>query len=164
MSEKKTTETATEAAQNRFDILKIYIKDISYESPLTPALFTEQAEWKPETNLQINAESHPLKNDLYEVVLNITVKQTQDDTDIMLVEVKQAGLFRLEGFEEQQLGHMLGSYCPNLLFPFAREVVADLVSKGGLPQLLLAPINFDALYARHLEKLKTSVAGTETAQ
>ena len=154
---------AAEASQV-FEIRKIYLKDVSFESPLAPGLFTEQRQWRPEYNVQLNAESHPQGESLFEVVLSITVTAKLDQDTAWLVEVKQAGLFRLEGFATPVLGHMLGSYCPNTLLPFAREAVADLVGKGGLPAFLLTPINFDALYAQHLKKLGTSVAAPQTAQ
>ena len=153
-----------ESKDNRFEILKIYLKDLSYESPLAPGIFTKEADWRPEINLQLNAESHPLGDDLYEVVLDLNVSQRHEDKVILMVEIKQAGVFRIKGFEKPQLGHMLGAYCPNLLFPYAREVVSDVVNKGGLPQLVLQPINFDALYAQHLEKVKQSAPAPETKQ
>ena len=90
---------------------------------------------------------------MHEVTLNVTVTTTSNEKTAYLVEIKQAGIFAVKGFNKEQLGPLLGSYCPNLLFPFAREVVSDLVLKGGFPQLLLAPVNFDALYAQHQQKL-----------
>ena len=155
---------AGEASGQVFEIRKIYLKDMSFESPLVPGLFTEQRDWRPEFNVQLNAESTPLHDAMYEVVLSITVSAKVADQTAWLVEIKQAGLFRIEGFPKETLAHMLGSYCPGQLFPFAREAVADLVGKGGLPGFVLAPINFDALYAQHLNKLRQSAPAPQTAQ
>lgn len=151
------TDTDTDAAgaqpeQPKFQIQKIYIKDVSFESPHAPGIFTETQAWQPEINLQLNAETKPLGEDLYEVTLSVNVTAKQGEQTAFLVELKQAGIFTLSGFEQAAMGQMLGSYCPNLLFPFAREAISDFVGKGGFPQLLLAPINFDALYAQHMAK------------
>ncbi|RMD71030.1 MAG: protein-export chaperone SecB [Gammaproteobacteria bacterium] len=134
----------------QFAIQRIYVKDVSFESPSAPHIFT--GPWSPKMNLQIGSKAASLGEDHYEVVLSVTATATQDDKTAFLVEVHQAGIFMVKGYEPQQLDAMLGSYCPNVLFPFAREVVADLVTKGGFPPLLLAPINFDALYAQRLKQ------------
>lgn len=147
-----------------FEIGKIYLKDLSFESPLAPQLFSGQRDWRPEFNVQLNAESKPLGDDHYEVVLSLTVTAEHEAQTAWLVEVKQAGLFRIAGFEAQALSHMLGSFCPSTLFPFAREAVADLVGKGGLPSFYLAPINFDALYAQHMEQQRRGAPAPDTPQ
>ena len=100
-------------------------------------------------------------HDTYEVVLSVTATTKTEDKTAFIVEVQQAGLFGVKGFPEAELGPLLGAYCPNLLFPYAREVVSDLVTKGSFPQLLLTPVNFDALYAQHLEQLKAGGQGQE---
>ena len=151
--------------QPRFQIQKVYTKDVSFESPHAPQIFTDTRAWQPEINLQLNAETKPLGEDLYEVTLSVNVTAKQGEQTAFLVELKQAGIFTLSGFDKNALGHMLGSYCPNLLFPFAREAISDFVGKGGFPQLLLAPINFDALYAQHMAKAGNVTAeSSETAQ
>ena len=147
-----------------FDIVRVYLKDVSFESPMVPSLFSDAGQVRPEVSVQLNAESHPQGEGLYEVVLAVTVTATQDEKTVWLAEVKQAGLFKLGGFENDALGQVLGSFCPNTLFPFAREAVADLVVKGGLPAIYLAPINFDALYAQHLAKVRESAPAPETSQ
>lgn len=149
-----------EQSQKNFAIQKIFIKDASFESPNSPAIFTE-GNWQPEINVQLNTGSNSLGNDVYEVVLDITVTAKQGDKTGFLIEIKQAGIFNLMGFAEEELGLMLGSYCPNLLFPYAREAISDYVGKGGFPQLLLAPVNFDALYAQHLQQQKQQSESTE---
>jgi len=148
-----------QAAQQQFAIQKIYIKDCSFESPNAPAAFTE--DWKPEISLDLNTRTDPLDKTTYEVVLVLTAKVQNADKTAFLVEVQQSGIFAIEGFENEQMGHMLGSFCPNVLFPYAREAVSDLVTRGGFPPLLLAPVNFDALYAQHLAEQEKS-AGEAT--
>jgi len=147
-----------QANQQQFSIQKIYLKDVSFESPNSPAVFS--GEWKPEVNVQLNTEIKGLENNMHEVTLSVTVTARQQDKTALLVEVKQAGLFQLAGFEQEQLGGMLGAYCPETLFPYAREAISDLVSKGGFPQLLLSPVNFNALYMQHQQQAQ---AATDTA-
>ena len=148
--------------QRHFGIQRIYTKDLSFETPNSPAVFKEQ--WKPDTNLNLNTEVQQLDEGLYEVALSVTVTSKLADKTAFLVEVKQAGIFNCNGFSQQELGQMLGAYCPNLLFPYAREVVSDLVTKGSFPQLVLSPVNFDALYAQHQQKLAQQTAGPDTKQ
>ncbi len=143
--------TDQNSSEQQFAIQKIYLKDVSFESPNSPQVFNE-SEWKPEINVQINTGNSSLNAELYEVVLNITVTATQDNKTAFLAEIKQAGLFAMSGFSEENIGGMLGAYCPEALFPFAREALAELIAKGGFPQLLLAPVNFNALYAQHLQQ------------
>lgn len=134
----------------QFDIQRIFVKDISFESPNTPQTFLE--EWKPEVNLNLETKSNRIDDNLHEVVLSITATVTSNKKTAFLIEVHQAGVFMMNGFPNDQLHQMLGSFCPNILFPYAREVVSDIVVRGGFPQLILAPVNFDALYAQHMEK------------
>ncbi|MDH5516920.1 MAG: protein-export chaperone SecB [Gammaproteobacteria bacterium] len=141
----------SEQAQKNFAIQKLYLKDVSFEAPLSPAVFSEE-NWAPEINVQLNTESNALAENVIESVLKITVTAQHEQKTVFLVELHQAGVFTLEGFNDEEKAGMIGSYCPNLLFPFAREAISDLVTKGGFPQLLLAPVNFDALYAQHLEQ------------
>lgn len=140
---------ATQAgSQQQFAIQKLYLKDASFESPNSPAMFTK--EWQPEVNIDINTNSQTLSEGVYNVVLSLTATVKNSEQTAFLVEVQQAGIFTINGFAEKDMGHMLGSFCPNILFPYAREAISDLVTKGGFPPLLLAPVNFDALYAQHL--------------
>lgn len=146
-----------EQVQQQFSIQKIYLKDVSFESPNAPGVFTE-GEWKPEMNVQLNTEVKAHPNDLHEVTLTVTVTAKQQEKTAFLVEVKQAGLFQLAGFEKEQMGGMLGAYCPETLFPYAREAISDLVGKGGFPQLLLSPVNFNALYMQHQQQQQAEAA------
>jgi preprotein translocase subunit SecB len=146
---------AAAGAGPHFGIVRIYLKDVSFETPNSPAIFTP--EFRPEVNLQLNTSVSQLEGDLFEVVLHLTVTSKQGDKTGFLVEVQQAGIFEIKGFDEAQKGHMLGAYCPDTLYPFAREAVSDLVTKGGFPQLLLSPINFEAVYAQNQKNVNTQM-------
>lgn len=138
-----------DSAAPHFEIQRIYVKDISFEAPNTPHTFIE--DWKPEVALNLESKSNRIQDNQHEVILSITATVTTSKKTAFLIEVHQAGLFAISGFPNDQLHQMLGSFCPNILFPYAREVVSDLVVRGGFPQLILAPVNFDALYSQHIE-------------
>ena len=139
-----------QAQEKQFSIQKIYTKDISFESPATPNVFTEK--WEPAVDFNLGTNATPLQDSMYEVALTVTVTVKTGDTTAYLVEATQAGIFSLAGFSDEEMGPMVGSFCPNILFPYVREVISDLVAKGGFPQLLLAPVNFDALYQQHIKQ------------
>lgn len=141
---------ATDATQPQFEIQRIYIKDLSFESPNTPHTFVE--EWKPEVSLNLETKSTRIQDNSHEVVLSVTATVTSNKKTAFLIEVHHAGVFIISGFPDDQLHQMLGSFCPNVLFPYAREVISDTVVRGGFPQLILAPVNFDALYAQHMQE------------
>lgn len=149
------TNTAAGAAadaaedQRRVQIRKLYLKDASFESPAAPGVFAADSGYQPKVDLQLNTENQRVNEGLHEVVLVVTVTGSDPERTVFLVEVKQAGLFSVEGFSQGELHQIIGAYCPSILFPYAREVVSELVQKGGLPQLVLQPVNFDALYAQH---------------
>jgi preprotein translocase subunit SecB len=138
MAEEKT-------AEKHLSIGKIYLKDFSFESPQTPEVF-RQSDWKPQTDLNLRSSHTELAENHHEIVLTVTIEAKADDKTIFLVELQQAGLFEISGYEGEELGAILGSFCPNMLFPYARETVASLIQKGGFPEFVLQPINFDALY------------------
>jgi preprotein translocase subunit SecB len=142
----------------QFGILRIYLKDVSFETPNSPAIFTQ--DFRPDVKLQVNTSVNELEDSLFEVVLNVTVTSQHGEKTAFLVEVQQAGIFQVKGFDETQKSHMLGAYCPETLYPFAREAVSDLVVKGGFPQLLLAPVNFDAVYQQKLNQASRQAAST----
>lgn len=146
----------------QFAIQKIYLKDVSFESPNSPQAFTD-GDWKPKINVQINSSNSVIAQDTYEVVLSVTVTANQNEKTAFLAEVKQAGIFTMAGFPEENLGGMVGAFCPESLFPYAREAISELISKGGFPQLLLAPVNFNALYMQQLEQNQAAAAEQETA-
>ncbi len=142
-----------------FAIQKIYCKDISFEAPNTPQIFREQ--WQPEVNLQLGNAAQSLGEGVHEIVLTVTVTVKLADKTALLVEVQQAGIFNIKGYNEQEMGVMVGSFCPNILFPYAREAISDLATRGGFPQLLLAPVNFDALYQQHLQQQQQQAKTSE---
>ena len=148
---------STEQQEQQFIIQRIYIKDVSFEAPNSPGMFTQ--EWNPDTNLDLNTHVNPLSSDNYEVELAITITVKSSDKTAFLVEVTQAGVFFITGYAQEQINHLLAAYCPNILFPYAREVIASLVSKGSFPELHLSPINFDALYARRLQEEQAKEQG-----
>jgi len=135
--------TAVTAAQ--FNVQKIYLKNLSFEAPNAPGIFQEEA--PPQLQLNLNQKVARFDDDVFEVILTITLTCTVNEKTAYLAEVEQAGIFGLSGFDEQGLDLMLGSYCPNVLFPYARQAVGDLISHGGFPPFLLQPINFEAIYA-----------------
>jgi len=153
-----------ETPQQVFKIQRVYLKDVSYESPQAPKVFMQNTQWQPSVSLHLNTESKALENDMYEVELTVTATVKLGEEVAYLIEIKQAGLFLVKGIEEERLAPMLGSFCPNILFPFAREEIATLVQKGGFPQLLLDPVNFDALYAQHLTAAQQNAPAPATEQ
>lgn len=148
MAEQETTGGGE--AKPQFAIQRLYLKDASFESPGAPKAFTQ--EWKPDVNLEINSRTRPLNDELYEVVLTLTVTAKNGEETAFLIEVQQAGLFLAKGLEGPQLQHTLGAFCPTILFPYAREAVDNLANKGSFPPLQLAPVNFEALFAEQMQK------------
>lgn len=130
-----------------FVIQRIYVKDASFEAPHAPQIFKE--EWKPEVNVDLQTKTQSLEEGIYEVVLHLTVTVKMGDKTAFLVEAHQGGIFTIKGFPQDQINQALGAMCPTILYPYARETISSLVTGGGFPQLLLAPVNFDALYLAH---------------
>ncbi len=149
------SENAQNPAEKQFAIQKIYVKDTSFETPNSPDVFTQQ--WKPEVNLNLNTAAKPIAENTYETVLTLTVTAKLGEKTAYLCEIQQAGIFTIAGFSEEELKPMLGAFCPNTLYPYARETVSDLVSRGGFPQLVLAPVNFDALFAQQIQEIQAQV-------
>ena len=145
----------TDEAQQEFGLHNLYLKDVSFEAPNSPAIF--QGQFQPEIEMNLNIDTNGLDKDIYEVVLSITVSAKAGDKTAFLVELQQAGVFTLKNFNEETMGPMLGIYCPNVLFPYAREAISSLVSRGGFPQLLLEPVNFEAMYAQHMQQQEGGV-------
>ncbi|MBP1148466.1 MULTISPECIES: protein-export chaperone SecB [Methylocaldum] len=144
----------TTQPERQFVLQKIYVKDVSFETPNSPEVFT--LKWEPKVEFNLSSNAQKLQENLYEVSLTTTVTVKLGEKTAYLVEVCQAGIFAMAGFDDQELGPLIGSYCPNVLFPYAREAVSDLVTKGGFPPMLLAPINFDALYMQQMQQQQGS--------
>ncbi len=141
---KEPNEPTTQEGQPEFAIQRIYVKDFSLEAPNSPQVFLE--EWEPDLNMDLSTNANALGNGDYEVALRVTVTVKMKEKVAFLVEVEQAGIFTLVGFPEEELRPMLGAFCPNIIYPYAREAVTDAVIRAGFPQLYLAPVNFEALY------------------
>jgi len=138
--------TTDEASPVRFGVQRVYIKDASFEAPDSPDSFRRA--YTPQVNFSINSRSKKIEDNIYEVVLRMTADVKQDDKTVFLVEVQQAGIFEVAGLEGERLEQVLTITCPSMLFPYGREAVDALVVKGSFPALMLAPINFEAVYAQ----------------
>lgn len=141
---------AAGADQAQFSIQKIYVKDVSFEVPGAPQIFNEPGQ--PQLELNLNQKVGRVGEGLFEVLLGITLTCKLGEKTVYLAEIQQAGLFGLAGFDDRTLDMMLGTYCPNVLFPYARQFLGDLVAQGGFPPFYLQPINFEALYAEGLRR------------
>ncbi|MCX8650280.1 protein-export chaperone SecB [Gilliamella sp. B2776] len=156
-----TEQNNTQQPETQFAIQRIYTKDVSFETNNVPEIFTKQ--WQPDMNLELNSSSQILNEGVYEVALRVTVTVKQQDEIVYICEVTQAGIFSLIGFDENQVQHCVGSYCPNILFPYVREVISNLVNKGSFPQVNLEPVNFEALYMNYIQQ-QAEAESTETLQ
>ncbi len=153
-------EQAAASTDKQILIQKLYMKDASFEAPNTPGIYSK--EWQPQINLNIQTRNTLVTENLHEVVLMVTAEAKLEDETAFIVEIHQAGVFVIKGFTEEENRQIIGAYCPNLLFPFAREAVTDLVGKGGFPGLLLQPINFDALYMQQMQEMAQASDESET--
>jgi preprotein translocase subunit SecB len=140
--------------ERQIAIQKIYVKDFSFESPRTPQVF-QKSDWTPKTNLNIRSSHTPGPENSSEVVLTLTIEAKEGEETFFLIELQQAGLFHIAGYNGDEFKAVIGSFCPNILFPYARETIASMVAKGGFPEFILQPINFDALYAHGMAQAKT---------
>ena len=148
--------------KGQFGIQRIFTKDVSFESPNVPEVFRQA--WKPQINMDLNTSSKKIADDVYEVILTLTVTAKNEDKTAFLAEIHQGGIFKIEGLEGPALHQTLGAFCPNLLFPYAREAIDALVVKGSFPALMLAPVNFEAIYAQSLQQAKAQAEKPEAEQ
>ncbi len=148
-----------EGSAQQFSVQKLYVKDVSFETPNSPAVFREK--WSPETNVELNVRHDDLGDGLYEVVVIVTVTARQGEKVAYLCEVQQAGVFAVAGFERKTLQGLLASYCPSMLFPYAREAVSTLTGRGGFARMTLARVNFDALYAKERARREERQQGAD---
>lgn len=149
-------------AEQNFAIQRVFLKDVSFEAPNSPDVF--QQDWAPDVNLDLDTQSRELGEGIYEVVLRLTVTVKNQESSAFLCEVQQGGIFSVTGMDAPQLAHCLGAFCPNILFPYARETISSLVVKGTFPQLNLAPVNFDALFMNYLQQQAGETSSEEDAQ
>lgn len=136
----------------QFDIRSIYLKDLSFESPLPMIALAE--DWNPDADIDLKVENNMVGDDgnNYEVVVRVKVSAKHDDKITFVTECEYGGLFMIDNFPEDQLDHMLRSYCANIIYPYVREAVSEVIARGGFPPLYLNPVNFDAIYAQEKEK------------
>jgi preprotein translocase subunit SecB len=159
------TDNNTEAANQEnpagpnFAVQRIYLKDLSFETPQGPAAFQKQ--WKPKVSQDLSTKSAKVDDNTYDVSLRITVTVKDEEETIYLIEVEQAGLFTIKGIEDQQLAQVLNVTCATMLLPYAREAIDSTLIKGSFPPLMIPPINFESLFsnaikqAAEAEKAKT---------
>ena len=152
-----------QATEKTLAISKIYVKDFSFESPQTPDVF-KAGEWKPKTDLNLRSSHSSVEDNIHEVVLTITIEAKDEDNTLFLVELQQAGLFEIAGSEGEEFSAIVGTFCPNLLFPYAREAIAGIIQKGGFPEFVLQPINFDALYMQSKQQQAQAAAEAAPAE
>ncbi|WP_263261699.1 protein-export chaperone SecB [Pseudomonas sp. RIT-PI-S] len=153
MTDQATNGTANEEAEApQFSLQRIYVRDLSFEAPKSPAIFRQQ--WEPSVSLDLNTRQKELDSDFHEVVLTLSVTVKNGEEVAFIAEVQQAGIFMIKGLDAGAMSHTLGAFCPNILFPYARETLDSLVTRGSFPALMLAPVNFDALYAQELQRMQ----------
>lgn len=146
---------AAQAEQGpQFSLQRIYVRDLSFEAPKSPEIFRK--EWTPSVALDLNTRQKVLEGDFHEVVLTLSVTVKNGEETAFIAEVQQAGIFLIQGLDAASMSHTLGAFCPNLLFPYAREALDSLVTRGSFPALMLAPVNFDALYAQELQRIQAA--------
>ena len=146
----KDTKQKPDAGQPQFSIQRVYLKDLSFETPQGPSVFKKK--WQPKVSQDLNTKTNPVEDGLFEVALRVTITVADGEDTIYIVEAEQAGLFNVSGFAEEQLPQILNTTCPGILFPYLRETLDNVVTKGSFPALLLPPINFDALFANALQQ------------
>jgi preprotein translocase subunit SecB len=154
MTEQASSEAAQDEQSPQFSLQRIYIRDLSFEAPKSPEIFRQ--EWKPSVALDLNTRQKSLDGDFHEVVLTLSVTVKNGEETAFIAEVQQAGIFLIKGLDAPSMSHTLGAFCPNILFPYARETLDSLVVRGSFPALMLAPVNFDALYAQELKRMQQS--------
>lgn len=148
MSKKEKTATSNvETETGQFGLQKIYVKNVVFETSCSPEIFDERS--KPTVDMNLHSTAKSMENNLYEVILSVTVTTTIKEKTAYRVNAHQAGIFHIDGFHTQTVNRMVATVCPNILFPFAREHIADLTTRGGFPQILLAPVNFEMLYQQN---------------
>jgi len=154
---KKSTTKKQDADKAQFAIQRVYLKDLSFETPQGAAAFQKQ--WKPKVNQDLNTKTNKIDDNTYEVSLRVTITMADGEETIYLVEAEQAGLFTIQGFTDEQLPQVLNTTCPSILFPYLRETLDNIIIKGSFPALMLPPINFDALFASAVQQAAAHAEG-----
>ncbi|BAU77060.1 protein-export chaperone SecB [Metapseudomonas furukawaii] len=156
MTEQTNNGAAQGAEAPQFSLQRIYVRDLSFEAPKSPEIFRQQ--WNPSVSLDLNTRQKQLDGDFHEVVLTLSVTVKNGEETAFIAEVQQAGIFLIKGLDAASMSHTLGAFCPNILFPYARETLDSLVVRGSFPALMLSPVNFDALYAQELARIQAGEA------
>lgn len=156
MTEQANNGAAAEQEGPQFSLQRIYVKDLSFEAPKSPEIFRQ--EWAPSIALDLNTRQRQLDGNFFEVVLTLSVTVKTGEEIAFIAEVQQAGIFLIQGLDAASMSHTLGAFCPNILFPYARETLDSLVIRGSFPALMLSPVNFDALYAQELQRQQQAAA------
>lgn len=161
MTEQPNTSEVTEKEEQEahFALQRVYLKDLSFETPMGVEAFKKS--WQPKIGQDINTSVHRIEEDLFEVVLKLTVNVQIENKTIFLVEVQQAGLFAIKGIEGPGLAQLLNTMCPQILFPYAREAIDSCAVKGSYPALAIPPVNFDVLFARAVQEAQKAQAEKE---
>lgn len=144
----------------KFALERVYLKDASFESPKSPGVFS--GKWNPKTSVNLSAKNSRVADGVHEVILTLTIDAKQEDNTAFLIEVQQAGVFACSGFSEEDLERVLATVCPNILFPYARETIDSMVVRGNFPPVLLAPVNFEALYQQSKQQAGQVTGDSET--
>ncbi len=166
MTDQQDTNTEAAASQDEQNlptaaIQKIYVKDVSFEAPNLPELFS--VEYNPQVKMEMNSKSRAVAEDNFEVILTISVKAEIEDKTVFLAEVQQAGIFLLKNITEEQMQHTLSVMAPETLYPYIRETIASLIGKTGFPAIQLAPVNFQALYIQKLQQAQAAAGSDDAA-
>jgi len=156
MAEEKQSQQSN--IKQQLEIQRIYVKDLSLEAPAAPDIFRE--EWRPEIAVDLDVKHKQLEENVYEVVLSVTVTVKMGEKVVFLAEVHQAGIFFMAGFDANQSDQLLSAYCPTVLFPYAREAISDVTIKASFPPLNLAPVNFEVLYMQ--QQAESKIAETQS--
>ena len=163
MAEEQAAAAQGDQAQQSFALQRIYTKDVSFESPGTPNVFRKQ--WQPAINVDLNTRSEAIDDEgNFEVVLTITLTAKIEEETAYLVEVQQAGIFLVTGLEGEAARLVMGTAAPTILFPYARENIDSLCTKGGFPPVMLAPVNFEALYQQAMAQAQAESGASTTTQ
>ncbi|MEH6486001.1 MULTISPECIES: protein-export chaperone SecB [Pseudomonas] len=152
MTEQANNGAAQGEQTPQFSLQRIYVRDLSFEAPKSPEIFRQ--EWTPSVEMDLNTRQKSLDGDFHEVVLTLSVTVKNGEEVAFIAEIQQAGIFLIKGLDAASMSHTLGAFCPNILFPYARETLDSLVVRGSFPALMLAPVNFDALYAQELQRIQ----------
>jgi preprotein translocase subunit SecB len=150
MAKQSTTEQDAANEQVQFSIQRVYLKDLSFETPQGASAFQKQ--WKPKVSQDLNTKTTQIDEGIFEVALRVTITMADGEDTVYIVEAEQAGLFTIKGFSEEQMPQVLNTTCPGILFPYLRETLDNVVTKGSFPALMLPPINFDVLFANAVKQ------------